>query len=148
MFARSGIAFVSVLDNNLPVPNHCLKIVGDYQNGRINVAQQVVVQYVDDLDGTVGEAVETVHFALDGVSYEIDLNETNSARLRDSIAHFIANARRTGGRARTQSAASNGARSRADTEAIRGWARANGHQISDRGRIPVRVIEAYQKAAS
>jgi len=114
----------------------------------ITVAQQLLVQYVDDIDGTAADSVETVHFAVDGVSYEIDLNETNSAKLRDSLAGFIANARRMGGRARrgSSSPSSNGTRSRTETEAIRSWARANGHQISDRGRIPSRVVEAYTAA--
>lgn len=108
------------------------------------MAQQTLVQYVDDIDGTPADSVETVHFAVDGVSYEIDLNETNSAKLRDALSGFIAKARRTGGRAKRRESGSSTGRSKADTEAIREWARANGHQISDRGRIPARVIEAYQ----
>ncbi len=113
----------------------------------ITVAQQLLVQYVDDIDGTAADSVETVHFAVDGVSYEIDLNEKNSARLRDDLADFIANARRMGGRTRRGSSPSSGGpRSRTETEAIRSWARANGHQISDRGRIPSRVVEAYTAA--
>jgi hypothetical protein len=110
------------------------------------VAQQLLVRYVDDIDGTAADSVETVQFAVDGVSYEIDLNETNSAKLRNALATYISNARRTGGRARRGQQGSTGTRSKADTEAIREWARANGHQISDRGRIPSRVIEAYAAA--
>ncbi|HEY0638998.1 MAG TPA: Lsr2 family protein [Pseudonocardiaceae bacterium] len=110
------------------------------------MAQQLLVQYVDDIDGTVADTVETVSFSVDGVSYEIDLNETNSAALRRTLGTYIAKARRTGGRAKTSSGGSARVRSRAETEAIRNWARANGHQISDRGRIPASVISAYTAA--
>ena len=27
---------------------------------------------------------------------------------------------------------------------VREWARANGHQVSDRGRVPAEVMEAYR----
>lgn len=110
------------------------------------MAQKLLVRYVDDIDGTETDSIETVQFAVDGVSYEIDLSETNSTNLRNSLADFIANARRIGGRRTTQTSSSGTGRSRADTEAIRNWARTNGHQISDRGRIPARIIDAYTAA--
>ncbi|HEY0636247.1 MAG TPA: Lsr2 family protein [Pseudonocardiaceae bacterium] len=113
------------------------------------MAQHVIVQMVDDLDGTPSETVETVTFGLDGRSYEIDLNETNRETLREIISEYATKARRVGGRVRRgQKAvpASGGGRSRAETDAIRQWAKANGHDIADRGRIPGRVIEAYQAA--
>ncbi|WP_199439875.1 histone-like nucleoid-structuring protein Lsr2 [Umezawaea beigongshangensis] len=116
------------------------------------MAQQVIVQLVDDLDGSAGGSIETVTFALDGVTYEIDLGEQNSARLRDSLAEFVAHARRTGGRAKKggRPAASGRAagegRSKEQTRAIREWAKANGHELSDRGRIPASVIEAFEAA--
>jgi hypothetical protein len=56
------------------------------------VAQRVEVVLVDDLDG--GPADETVQFALDGVSYEIDLTEQNAQALRDAIATWVGHARR------------------------------------------------------
>ena len=52
------------------------------------MAQKVDVKYVDDLDGS--DASGTVAFALDGKSYEIDLSDDNAARLRDSLASFVA----------------------------------------------------------
>jgi hypothetical protein len=107
------------------------------------MAQRVQVILVDDVDG--GEASETVLFALDGVSYEIDLSEKNAAKLRDSLASWVGHGRRVGGRAsgrqgRARTGGSN------DTAAVREWARQNGHQISDRGRVPARVLEAYRAA--
>src|SRR5437764_1065535 len=115
------------------------------------MAQKVLVQFVDDLDGSVGEDVSTVSFALDGVSYEIDLREANANKLRDSLADFVNSARRTGGRIKrgvtpAQQAPSTPAkttetRSKEQTKAIREWARKNGHDLADRGRIPANVIE-------
>jgi hypothetical protein len=113
------------------------------------MAQKVDVKYVDDLDGSA--AAGTVSFALDGKSYEIDLSDDNAARLRDALASFVAAARRSGASARRgrgqRVAAEPGTSVRADREAtaaIRAWARENGHEVSERGRIPKAVVEAYQ----
>jgi hypothetical protein len=115
------------------------------------MAQKVDVRFVDDLDGS--EASGTVTFALDGRAYEIDLSDDNAARLRDSLATFIAAARRTGSRrSRSQRSTTSEAPaaptrpSREATAAIRTWARENGHDVSERGRIPKAVIEAYNSA--
>ena len=51
------------------------------------MAKTVIVKLTDDIDG--GDADETVHFALDGRSYEIDVNAANAARLRDALKPFI-----------------------------------------------------------
>lgn len=108
------------------------------------MAQQVFVSLVDDLDGS--EAEETVQFGLDGITYEIDLSAHNAGDLRDSLAQYIEYARRSGGRRRTKSvsapaqATTNG---REQSQAIRAWARESGFEVSDRGRIPSEVVEAY-----
>jgi hypothetical protein len=115
----------------------------------VTVAQHVETRLVDDLDGS--EADETVTFALAGRQYEIDLSGENAAKLRESLASFIAAARRSGGRQRptaTRSApraVSPVASDREHTAAVREWARQNGHEISDRGRIPNSVLEAYEQ---
>ena len=67
------------------------------------VAQRTVVSLIDDLDGE-SEADETVEYAIDGVSYEIDLSSDHAEALREVFAPYIAAARRTGGRARTGAA--------------------------------------------
>jgi nucleoid-associated protein Lsr2 len=118
------------------------------------MAQKVDVKFIDDLDGS--EAAGTVSFALDGRSYEIDLSDDNAARLRDSLASFIAAARRSGGtssrRGRTsprvpaEAATASARPSREATAAIRTWARENGHEVSERGRIPNSVVQAYESA--
>jgi nucleoid-associated protein Lsr2 len=103
------------------------------------------VVLVDDLDG--GEADETVSFALDGRSFEIDLSKSNAAALRKSLDEYISHARREGGpatRSRKSSPPTN--RDPAQTHNIRTWAQSNGHQVSSRGRIPAAVVQAYQEA--
>src|SRR3954447_26804362 len=113
------------------------------------MAQRVQIVLEDDLDG--GVAAETVTFGLDGVSYEIDLSDKNAGKLRDEFATWIGHARRSGGRRATGrrsagSSSTSSASSRRDLSAVRAWARSNGHQVSDRGRVSAAVQEAYDKA--
>jgi hypothetical protein len=108
------------------------------------MAKQTTVTLIDDLDGSVAE--EQVEFAVDGRSYEIDLSAANSARLRDLLAPFVSAARRTGGRRSQASGTSRSTSDREQNQAIREWAQQNGFAVSDRGRLPANVIEAYQKA--
>jgi Lsr2 len=110
------------------------------------VAKQTTVTLVDDLDGS--EADEQIEFAVDGRSYEIDLSAANVARLRDALGPFVSAARRTGGR---RSSGGNAPVSRPSTDreqnqAIREWAQAQGMKISERGRIPSNVLEAYHQS--
>jgi hypothetical protein len=114
------------------------------------MAQKVIVELVDDLDGTASEDISTVSFSLDGADYEIDLNEANAEELRSSLSQFVEAARRTGGRIKrnTRPAGAGGrpTTDRAQTKAIRDWARENGYDLAERGRIPAHVIEAYEAA--
>ena len=101
---------------------------------------------VDDIDG--GDAAETVTFALDGVTYEIDLSDANAQKLRDDIATWSGHARRTG-RAGSRKRGSNnngGGAKRSDLSAVREWARQNGHTVSERGRISSGIQQAYDNA--
>lgn len=102
------------------------------------MAQKVSIVLVDDIDGT--DAEETVSFALDGRDYEIDLNSKNAAKLRDALAPFVGHARRAGSRKRGRGA---GGPSPAD---IRSWARDNGFEVPDRGRVSQQVKDAYLAA--
>jgi hypothetical protein len=116
------------------------------------MAQKTIVQLIDDLDGSSSDTIDTIEFGLDGVTYEIDLNDNNAGKLRDHLAEFISSARRTGGRvkrgASTAASQTNGSgRSREQTQAIREWAKRNGRDISERGRIPAAVIEAFEAEA-
>ncbi|WP_214405545.1 histone-like nucleoid-structuring protein Lsr2 [Pseudonocardia lacus] len=115
------------------------------------MAQKVETRLVDDLDGS--EAAETVRFALEGRQYEIDLSEDNAARLRNSLADFVASARRAGGARGVRAAASGSgvaapSRKATDREhgaAVREWARANGFEVSSRGRISTEILTAYEQ---
>ena len=123
------------------------------------MVQRTQVVLVDDIDG--GTAEETVSFALDGVSYEIDLSAENAAALREAFAHWVGHGRRVaggrGGRSTGRraggssgggsgSGGSSGGSSRAsssDSAAIRDWAREHGFTVNERGRIPAEVKAAY-----
>lgn len=112
------------------------------------MAQKVQVLLVDDIDG--GEADETVTFALDGVTYEIDLNTANADKLRDLLTPYVDSGRRTGGRAgrgRGTAKAARGAVSSSsqDTAKIRAWAKEKGYEVNDRGRVPASIRDAYER---
>ena len=110
------------------------------------MAQKTILELVDDLDG--GQADETVAFALDGVEFVIDLSTANAARLRDTLAEYVGHARRTGGR-QGRKAATNGAANGAgkpDTQAVREWARRQGENVADRGRVPQALVMRFQEA--
>ena len=114
------------------------------------MAQKVMVTLVDDLDG--GDAEETVEFGLDGAFYEIDLSEDNAERLREALSEYVEHARRQAGRKRLGRVAVGRAprtasADREQNQAIREWARKQGMNVSDRGRIPKEVTDAYNAQA-
>ena len=111
------------------------------------MAKQVITLLTDDLDG--GEADRTVEFGLDGVNYTIDLSEKNAGKLRKALDPYLSVATRVGrsggdGRTARRSAPVAGGRSSRDqNQAIREWANKNGYEVSERGRIPSSIVEAY-----
>ncbi|ANW62592.1 MULTISPECIES: histone-like nucleoid-structuring protein Lsr2 [Mycolicibacterium] len=112
------------------------------------MAKKVTVTLVDDFDGE-GAADETVEFAIDGVTYEIDLSNKNATKLRNALKPWVEASRRVGGRRRGRATApgkGRGAIDREQSAAIREWARRNGHNVSTRGRIPADVIDAFHAA--
>jgi hypothetical protein len=135
------------------------------------VAQRVITTLVDDIDGT--DADETVSFALDGKNYEIDLSSDKAEALREIIRPYGEKGRRLGGRGRPRSTATSGAvrvpsqstpknvttdkasangkavkakEPKVDTGTVRAWAGDNGYKVSDRGRIPSKVFQAFMDA--
>lgn len=107
------------------------------------MVQRVQLVLEDDIDG--GVADETVSFGLDGSNYEIDLSKEHAAELREAFAPWVGAARK----AKPASAgprSSRRSRSTNNTAAIREWARAQGHTVSDRGRIAAEIVAAYEKA--
>jgi hypothetical protein len=114
------------------------------------MARQVITTLIDDLDGKPAD--RTVEFSLDGISYTIDLSEANAGKLRKALDPFIEAGTRLGrggsGRppGRPSSGSGRTAGSRDENRLIREWAAENGHQISERGRIPQSVSNAYRAA--
>lgn len=102
------------------------------------MAQKVNIMLVDDLDGS--EAHETVPFALDGATYEIDLNKNNADDLRTMLAPYQAAARTLVKKARKASTASG------KTKLVREWARANGIDVPVRGTLSAELVAQYDAA--
>src|SRR5436309_179258 len=114
------------------------------------MAQKVIQQFIDDIDGSVAE--RTFTFAIEGTHYEIDLSHDNIKEFHEAIAWFVDSARKikasgAGRRARKTSLGTSGSgRSREQTQAVREWARQQGHGISNRGRIPASIQQAFDQA--
>ncbi len=118
------------------------------------MAERVTVELVDDLDGSVAD--ETIHFTWEGKSLVIDLNKKNADKLRKALEPFVAAARPDGAvRApapRRRAATSSAPGKRQDTTAgaatsvIRAWARENGIEVPDRGRLKPEVVQAWDAA--
>ena len=100
------------------------------------MAQKIQTLFIDDLDGSAAEG--TVRFGLDGTEYEIDLNAEHAKNMREALARYVNAGRRVGGSARKPA---RGSRRRSagglDTTEVRGWARAQGIEVKDRGRMPL-----------
>ncbi|SCL45543.1 Lsr2 protein [Micromonospora citrea] len=112
------------------------------------MARKVITVLTDDLDG--GKADRTVEFSLDGVAYTIDVSDENAGVLRKALDPYITAGRRIGrgavdaSRATRRAGAGSSGMDREQNRAIREWAVKNGYKISERGRIPVEVVEAYK----
>ena len=109
------------------------------------MAQKIQTLFIDDLDGS--EAEGTVRFGLDGAEYEIDLNAEHAQALRDVLARYVHAARRAGGGARRP--ARGGRRAPAggvDSTEVREWAKAQGIDVKDRGRVPAGLVVKFKAA--
>ena len=111
------------------------------------MAQKVQTVFIDDLDGT--EADGTVRFGLDGSEYEIDLNAEHAQQLREALARYVGAARRVSGNARRP------ARTRRrpqpggpNTTEVREWAKAQGIDVKDRGRVPAELVVKFKAATA
>lgn len=108
------------------------------------MAQKVQTLFIDDIDG--GEAEGTVRFGLDGSDYEIDLSARHSGELHAALEAYIAHARKIPGTARRGSTRAGRRPSTIDTVAVRAWAKENGFDIKERGRVPADVLTKYREA--
>ena len=107
------------------------------------MAKRTTVTVTDDLDGSAN--AEEVTFALNGESWSIDLSAKNRTALKKALKPYIAKATKQGRRRPLSSSRrSPGRASRTDLAAVREWAKKNGHQVSDRGRISAAVQQAYE----
>jgi Lsr2 len=108
------------------------------------VAQKVQVQLIDDLDGS--EADGTVRFGLDGTEYEIDLSAGHAQELRGALARYVGAARRAGGGRRSARAGRRAPVSAVDPIEVREWAKAQGIEVKDRGRVPAELVARFKAA--
>ena len=111
------------------------------------MAQKVQTLFVDDIDGSDAEG--TVRFGLDGTDYEIDLNAKNAQALRDALARYVSAGRRVSGGTRRQArggrkASANGV----NTTEVREWAKAQGIEVKDRGRVPAELVVKFKAATA
>lgn len=111
--------------------------------GRNRVAKKLITTLIDDIDGSGAD--ETVSFRIDAVDYEIDLNGSNAAALREALAPYVAAARKT---PRRTQATARSKRQASDLSGIREWAQRNGYTTSKRGRLSAEIREAHAKATA
>ena len=109
------------------------------------MAQKIQTLFIDDLDGSAAEG--PVRFGLDGSEYEIDLNAGHAKELRDALARYVDAARRVGGSARKPVHGSGrGSAGTLNPTAVRDWARAEGIEVKDRGRVPADLVVKFRAA--
>ena len=108
------------------------------------MAQRIQTLFIDDIDG--GAADGTVRFGLDGTDYEIDLSGEHADELRKALKKYVEHSRKVGGTARRSPRGHRDAPA-LDTSKVREWAKGNGYDIKDRGRVPADLVAKYQAAS-
>jgi hypothetical protein len=109
------------------------------------VAQKIQTLFIDDLDGSDAEG--TVRFGLDGAEYEIDLNAEHAKELRDALARYVGAGRRAGGTARRPARGGRrGSVNGLNTTEVREWAKAQGIDVKNRGRVPAELVVKFKAA--
>ena len=112
------------------------------------MAQKIQTLFIDDLDGS--EADGTVRFGLDGTDYEIDLNTEHAQALREALEPYVSVARRPGGGGARKSArgARKASASEPNTTEVREWAKSQGIEVKDRGRVPAELVVKFKAASA
>jgi hypothetical protein len=109
------------------------------------VAQKVQTLFIDDIDGSAAQS--TVRFALDGTDYEVDLNAEHAQQLRDALAAYTRAGRKvSGGIRRPARGGRRGPASGLNTTEVREWAKAQGIDVKDRGRVPAELVVKFKTA--
>ncbi|MDT0467109.1 MULTISPECIES: histone-like nucleoid-structuring protein Lsr2 [Streptomyces] len=109
------------------------------------MVQKMVTVYTDDLTGTESDEVSTHRFSLNGIEYEIDLNPENYDKLDAALRPFIERGRKVG-RTKVTGRVRGGAAAGPSAEEVRAWARENGYEVNDRGRVPRELREVFEAA--
>jgi hypothetical protein len=107
------------------------------------MAQRTQVVFTDDVDG--GEAIGTVRFGLEGTSYEVDLSQKNADKLAKALEPYIAAARKTGSGSPRRTAKPPRPAGPSPQE-VRTWAKDQGIEVKDKGRVPAELIVKFQAA--
>lgn len=111
-----------------------------------------IIKLVDDLDKT-SEATQTLRFAVQSeetgnlVEIEIDLNDSNYDRYNEILTLLAANGRevvREPVKVKRTLSAGKKTGVKGKTQEMREWLRANGHSVSDRGRVPTHLVDLYE----
>ena len=111
------------------------------------MAKTIIEQITDDIDGSAN--AKTVTFSFDGSEYSIDLSTKNRAALEKALKPYLDHASqqsRRSSRAPRRSRSTSPAKGQPDLGAVREWARANGHTVSDRGRVSGVIQAAFDAA--
>jgi hypothetical protein len=111
------------------------------------VATKVETVFIDDLDGS--KADTTIRFALDGSEYEIDLNAAHADELRTATKQYTEAGRKISTSARRPArsgAVHTPASSGPASSEVRDWARDQGYEVKERGRIPAELVVKFQAA--
>jgi hypothetical protein len=106
------------------------------------MAQKIQTLFIDDLEG--GEAAGTVRFGLDGTEYEIDLSKDHTDALHTALGEYVEHARKVGSTTRRQARGGRRSADVVDTAKVREWAKVQGIDIKDRGRVPGNIVEQYR----
>lgn len=117
------------------------------------MARATIEQITDDVDGSELDPSEVIvqTFTINGVDYSLDLGAKSAEKFDKDMGKWIDKATRIGGRHKRSSSkqAPTVSAPRTNKEqlaAIREWARQNGYEVSDRGRIPNTIVDAFHEA--
>ena len=108
--------------------------------------QKTVVKYIDDVSKKETPKVETIEFAFEGKTYEIDLNPLNAANFRRSIDKYVKNGRKVSGRRTSPFDGRRVTHEKGYVQEVRQWAKDNGIEVAERGRVPLSVYDRFEAA--
>jgi hypothetical protein len=109
------------------------------------MVQKIETVFIDDIDGSSADG--TVRFGFDGTEYEIDLNKAHAEELRSALERYIELGRKVSSPRRT---ARGGARRTTtggpNPSEVREWAKSQGIEVKDRGRVPEELVVKFKAA--